>query len=466
MPRHRKAKQKKKLFRALTVTAVSLALLIVFVLVSLWLAYFIEQRFSRFLTERIFGGLEKVEGPNGVRLEEIITPSFPEVFLPPIFVRESADSPSREILAGRAFADSFSGFGWLDREATNLFHNFFATAFTFPAQYRWEEMPPGAMSPADFLRKAPDGSVAFCIEGNCLVERENRLFLNGEEIALPPGDRVHSVSVGTLGDRWLVGKVSESGGEYEGRVYFFDGENFEEAIGAEHFRSPYEGTLGFGGTEGDWLAFYGAYRGTAVQVLNGEILDISRFFSYRIMRNGFRPVAEKVSLGNETVWYVWSFTENKPILFKLMVDEKGAISGIFDLTNFLLSGFENVAFRPSNGGLFAKTNGGERFFRFIDLGFDKFGEGRVASLNINNIPGEIREASVEGLGLLNKGNDFRILLSNDGEEWIEAEVGETVVFPNRQGRFLFWQAVILPGSDPHEPFFLNNISINFKQKPL
>lgn len=462
--KHKKNRRNPKFWALLGISLVVIALL---VFLSLWVIYLVEQWFNKFLAERIFEDLERAKidnDLNGFRLDEIRAPSFPEILLPPIFIRQSAGELSREILIGRSFADSFSGFGWIDREKTNLFHNFSSTGFTYPPIYRWDKIPSGSVG--NFLSRDSDGSISFCIKESCLAEKENRLFLDGKEIFLPSEKRPISVSLGKVGDKWLVGEVLESKKNYEGRVYFFDGKSFEEVLGTEHFQTPYKGTFGFGGVEDDWVAFYGALRGTAVQVLDGKPSDISRFFSYRVMRKGFQPVVERVSLGDETVWYIWSLTEKMPILFKLLVDEIGAIKGIFDFTDFILSGFNDVVFKPFDGGLFAKINGGESLFRFNDLGFEKFGEGRITSSNINTIPGEVINATVASADLLGRGFDFQILLSNDGKEWIKTEIGETVVFPNKQGRFLFWQVVTFPESGPRNPFFMGSISINFRQKSL
>ncbi|MBI2279042.1 MAG: hypothetical protein HYU81_03205 [Candidatus Brennerbacteria bacterium] len=391
----------------------------------------------------------------------------------------SAPPTAPEALTVSSFSDLFSSFAWLDEGKTTLAHDEAVTAFTFPPRFALENAVPPA---AELRERGADGSDAVCLWNDCLVERGNTLSFTpfsarsayAEERYRAPlpaavaGEKISSVSIGGLETVWLVGVVIEKNGAYEGRVFTFDGAKFEDALDpmSAPFQSPYRGTLGFGGTDNDWIAIYGSYEGTAYHIRGSGAENVSRFFGIRAMEGGFQPVVLRAKSG----WYVWSLTDGKPKLIKLFENGTGNVSGALDLTRaaFPVGARRGSLGQEGGGRLVLKiaTAGGETEWKeFRDLGFSKDAPREIVSKNLNTYDAEVRRATIAEFEAAREGGVVELYLSNDGAAWVRAEVGREVEFRDPAGVKLFWKARIDPaGPDGYSPF-LDRINIQMKVKP-
>lgn len=397
-----------------------------------------------------------------------------------------------EQLIGSSFTDLFSGPAWIDQDKTTLFEDRNMTALTFTPDVTWEK----ATFPDDgnFAALASDGTDTRCIGAWCLSEQGNALTLNGTSLPLPSemqGKAVVHVSIGALTSRFVVGVVTRNEGAYEGWVYSFDPSAaarsgsvaFIKVFGEANtpFQSTYDGTLGFGGTDDDWLAVYGAYQGIAYHIQSGSpFTDVSRFFGIRVMNGGFQPVVTRVAAQGHVLWYVWSLTPNSPRFIKLYEDGStgGAadIEGGFDLSSRLFTDttISTASFRA--GGtqgnavvLQARTQGGDGTQTYVlsDNGFQAPATALAQSVNISNYPADVRSATIVDDDLFLGSSSAQFFLSNDGTNWVPATVGQEVAFPDQNGRQLFWRAAFTLGQDARSiPPYFDRIRVDYKVKFL
>lgn len=408
-----------------------------------------------------------------------------------------------EPLTLSSFTDLFSSAAWFDEAKTTLHRDENITALSFPPRFAVESIGPPA---AEFRARRADGSDEVCIWGDCLVARGDALFFvpfseraayadARYRLALPAAvadKKIISLSIGRLDTVWLVGVVFETEGEYEGRVFSFDGltsltaggstgftaggANYEEAFdpAAAPIRSRYTGALGFGGGDRDWIAVYGAYEGIAYRVResteSARVVDISRFFGVRVMENGFEPVIIRAdprssARSASTNWYVGSMTQGKPKLVKLFENGTGAVAGALDLTRAVFPlGTREAVLALEHGELLIRleANGAPEWRVFRDLGFLKTDTREIVSKNLNTYgASEVRRAKIEELDASLVGGSAELFLSNDGVTWLPAETGREVVFPDPSGALLLWKARVTPaGDDDFSPFF-DRIRIQF-----
>jgi hypothetical protein len=303
-------------------------------------------------------------------------------------------------LVSASFSDLFSGVGWLDEGATTMYHDRNATAFLFEPRFSvMKETPPSFVT-------APDR-------------------------------------------RWS-GTVEKRGDVYEGYV---NGELF--------VTSPYQGTFGFGGDDENWLAVYGAYEGAAFQFRDGSpARDVSRLFGIRMMSGGFAPVV--VRNAGMAAWYVFPRGEGHVRFLKLFEDSDGWISGATDLTDAVVRSVGvNATLLAVKAGVDGtvwmqfETGGGGGWYRFTDEGF-AWGKGMVVSGDLNEgREAEVRRARISRVDLAAAGSDIRFFLANQEGEWVPAEVGEWLTFPDPEGKNLFWRAEFdgATGVRKESPFF-------------
>lgn len=414
-------------------------------------------------------------------------------------VREAVVLPAAEPLTLSSFTDLFSGTGWIDEARTTLFHDQTVTAFTFPPRFEAERI---AAPSVEFRERRADGSDMVCMWNDCLVERADGLFFAPfserhayadarYRLALPASvasAKITSLSIGRLETVWLVGVVVESAGEYEGRVFTFDGSTAQTAGGARYrealdpanapLRSRYPGTLGFGGADRDWLVVYGGYEGIAYRVRANNpliITDHSKLLGIRVMENGFQPAVLRVPVISHQSsvigysWYVWSLTVGKPKFIKLFEDEEGNVAGALDLTRAVFPpGTRRAALMEDDAGRLImkfEAGSGVEWREFRDLGFVKTTPIEVVSKNLNTYDGaEVRAAKIVELDASRAGGAVELSLSNNGETWLPAEVGKEITFPNASGTLLLWRARVAPaGADEYSPF-LDRINLQFKVK--
>jgi len=467
-------------------------------LLRMWIESFIQ---SRFITQ--LQSLRKTPEtvpqqqipqttPPQVKIPEE-APSFFEKITKPFF--EALRGPEQQQLPGNlissSFTDLFSGVGWLDVSETNMYHDKIITAFTLKPNFTWQQLHGMSISRGKFLKKDDNKIDMRCIGVSCLEQRGLALFFNGGEISLPREMRsknVKNVSVGTLGDKWLVGIVVREKEKYEGWVFFYDpstalgtGESpYTRVFGEANapFFSEYEGTIGFGGTKESWIALYGAYEGQAYHIREGKpFQNISKFFGIRAMGGGFHPAILRAGDGVDARWYIYSLTKGKPILLKLFQDGTlGDIRGAIDFTQSVLANrFFQVSFAVTDQRgeatvleADAVTNSGdEGLWQFVDEGFKVPSSARVTSINLNNYPAEVWSATIIDADVFEGKSNVEFALSNDGISWIPARVGEQVMFPDVNNIRLFWRATFTPedGARFSSPFF-DRIRVDYKVKFL
>ncbi|MEW6617221.1 MAG: hypothetical protein AB1333_02260 [Patescibacteria group bacterium] len=435
--------------------------------------------------------------------EEVSPPPSPQVEIPkeaPTFLEKVtkpffeilkkqdetlSDSFASKNLVSSSFTDLFSGVGWLDVSATNMYHDKIVTAFTLEPDFTWQRIQTDEVSQDVFpvVRSKNERADRRCIESSCLEQRGLALFFNNEEISLPREMRskdVKNISVGTLENEWLVGIVAREKSMYEGWIFFYDGTSYQRVFGDANapFLSEYDGIIGFGGTSDNWLAVYGAYDGKAYHIREGKpFQDVSQFFGIRAMRGGFQPAVIRAGDGVDARWYVFSLTKGNSVLLKLFQDgTAGNIRGAVDLTQLVMqNAFSEASFmlQSVRGGTTVLSgnmmrNGGSReLWQFVDEGFNVPSFARVSSLNLNNYPAEVWAATIVEADVFEGKSDIEFALSNDGKEWVPARVGEFIAFPDNSQKRLFWRATFTPESGARfsSPYF-DKIRVDYKVKFL
>ena len=293
-----------------------------------------------------------------------------------------------------------------------------------------------------------------------------------------------SVSIGALTTKWVTGFVSASGGTYDISVFTFDGSNFSEVTtgGAALLDSAYEGVLGFGGNDDNWITIYGAYQGGAYRFrktgsgYNAE--DISKYFGIRVEAGGFEPaiigpITERS--GSESVenWYVWSLTGNNPTLVKIFGVSGGSIIGAVDLRDEILPGAPISALFKLNSSsknsivldaLVTDENNVREMKRFTDGGFDRSKSYRVVSVNASSYPWPVGAATIASSGIDTNGAHVNFFMSSNDEDWTPAGLGEKIQLDQKRPG-LFWMAETEPGSGSWSSPFFDYIRIDMEVMP-
>lgn len=486
--------KRKKILRAapsaLFYGGVVFLVVVLMIAITVFLKIYIERQIERSLS---------------TKLKEIFSISIlePTPVLEKIITEKSAQAPF-ERLVPSSFTDLFSGVGWLDQGATTLYRDNTTTAFTFPPVFGWQKIDSPSLSDGsyNFLEKRSDGTNLICIKNRCLAQNglELRYSPNSSPVSvesfrsdpsyrrvdLPAeleGKSLVNISIGALDSVWLLGAVTKDI-SYEGFVFFFDGNKFTRV--QVPILSSYEGTLGFGGSDDDWLIVYGAYDGLAYRIRPaGETLfgavgpvypvritDLSGFFGIRLMDGGFEPAVLRVGSADTLRWYVFSLTAGKPKLIKLFHNQAEEISGVVSFSDKIFGGDVRKAsfgFQGTNPQkLLAKVDkgAGEELWEFSDLGFDKARTLDVFSSNINNYPAEVRTAKITELDFSPNGARVNFFVTNDGRKWYNASPGSEIVFPNKEGRELRWRATFIPDSNPDTSPFLDRLRLDYQVKFL
>lgn len=494
-----------------------------FVLFVYWGANLVRTWVEGVLESRFISSFEQAQPPApssplsaspAPRQGNVLRPPAPSASPQPYFrILPPGAYRDTERLIPASFTDLFSGVAWLNQSATTLTADRRVTSLTFEPRVTWEKAP--AANANDFTMQGSDGSVTECLGSTgrphvgsaCLTVQGASLSLNGRTLALPAemqGKTVESVSIGALATRFAVGVVTDKGGEYEGWVYLYDGNSFRKVFDDANtpFLSSYKGTLGFGGTDDDWLAIYGAYESKAVEVHADYSLptthyfftNISSFMGIRVMDGGFAPAVTRVAANGGVFWYVWSLTPGRPRLVKLYSDpsslstssgQAGAIAGAFDFTprifgdgsvsraSFRAAGAQGLAPSAVEGSAIAlqaetvSASGAITTYIFSDGGYAAPAPATVQSVNINNYPAEVRSATIVDDILFTGDAGVQFYLSNNGTDWVRASVGREIVFPSPNGRQLLWRAEFTPApSSATFPPFFGRIRVDYKVKFL
>ncbi len=428
-------------------------------------------------------------------------PSSPAaVPIPPSIPSIPGAPPSPNVLYSTFYA-GFSGTGWLNTNQTSLYRDDNESAIMFPPKYIVSQLQ---SAPSAAFPDTVAETERACIAGRCLSRNGLQLFFDGSPLPLPDAVQnkfVAHVSIAALDSKWIVGIVTSDGGQYAGYVFLFDGSAFLPTLdvqGTSNVPAPlvpsqYKGVWGFGGTENDFLAVYGAYDGKAVQIHYSlktktySLVNISQFFPIRVMANGFRPaviqevqpppevgpptvisVNQPAISGNQKTWYVFSLTDQKPKFIKLWENGTGTIQGGADLTGSVLPSGTATALLAAaqlDGGrpaLFIKATKGDgstSYYKFIDEGFDKSVARMVVSSNINNYPWSVARAAIASASTGSGAGTIAFALSPDGVSWRDAPVGQMVELNDASSTRLFWRGVFSPSSDPMSSPFLSVVKV-------
>ena len=410
-------------------------------------------------------------------------------------VETSMSSPPEKDLIHSTFYDLFSGVGWLNQEASTLYRDSVVSAFVFPPKFDWQKienqssMVNGQLS---FVERQPDGSDTRCLGSRCLRQKDLNLYFQNQPLNLPADladKNLINISIGGLDTVWLLGAVVQNDNNYDGLVFIFNGTGFMKADLS--FSSPYKGVIGFGGSDDDWLAVYGAYQGQAVRVRGTDIKNISSFFNIRVMNGGFEPavvrsINENCELSAEggfasggkiencAAWYIFGLPPSQPKLLKLFQNRTADIVGAVDLTSSIVSeGIRSFSFSSISGesrelaAKVFKNSGASEFWRFRDLGFDKSKVLEAVSVNVNSYGNsETRKATISEVDLDSNGGQVDFYLSNNGVNWMKTGVGEEVEFSESHNHLLFWRVVFSPSSEPETSVFFDRIRLDYKVKFL
>lgn len=384
----------------------------------------------------------------------------------------SSQTPASELKYDVLY-DLFSGTGWIDQGKTTMYQDMLMTAFILPPQFTFEKS--SFASNVKFIERNADGSDDRCIAHKCLTQKGNTLTFDGRELRLPAAvsqGTVVSVSIGALSSEWPVGIVTKNGEDYSGWLFMYDGNSFHniQREGKEVFVSRYGGDIGFGGTDTDWMAVYGAYEGKAVHVRNDSIDDISRFFGIRVMAGGFDPEITRTEADGDTTWYVWN-KGGMPKLVKLFENRTDSIAGAVDLSaklTALAPGVSAMHFASAgeSHALVAKaSDGGIEYWKFVDQGFDNDSTREIVSASLTNRILPVKVAVIPQVELSNVNNGVDFYLSNDGQDWMKVNIGDKVTFANQNGDKTFWRAVVHPPGNRYQSPYFGMIEINYAFQP-
>ncbi len=357
------------------------------------------------------------------------------------------------------FYDSFSGLGRIDTSQTSLYLNGAAAAVMFPPDFSFAPASTSTENTAG-LKESVENFNEFlgpyqderCLRRNCLSQDNLQLYYNNRKISRPAKlskSDIKGISIGTVGNKWLVGFTTKIGDKYSGSVYYFDGKKFSSLVFPKVISSKYFGLFGFGGEQSDFLVIYGAYQGEAYRFRGKEVTDISKFFKIRVMKGGFKPEIIKTKKGEAVDWYVYSQTNNRPQFLKLWQNGTTEIIGeiIFDLeeaqekstTNQATKDFA-ISFKlkdiTAKAIIFsANVKNGDQFrlYEFSDYGFKNEQGGTLTFLPIS-FSAEEPEITLEKIKTSQITIDeasretTRLKFSIDNQTWRDVPFGQNFSF--------------------------------------
>lgn len=354
-----------------------------------------------------------------------------------------------------SFFESFYNKSNIDLEQSNLYIDLTMDAVMFLPDYEWQPIDSlntqegqyfSALNYNDF--DSPFFYDQVCLKSNCLEQKGNELWFNNQPLSLPAiSGRLQAVSIGVVGDIWLVGLVWQENGSYRGQAYRFDGRSFK-AIFPDVIGSSYAGRFGFGGDEEDFLVIYGARQGQAYRIRGKKISDLSQYFSFRPMNGGFQAKVIKFGSGRETTWYVFSLSAGRPRFVKLWQNGSEEIAGAVDLSALVLGtdtktsalmlrgkDKNNPAFElvVEERGDYGETT----YHRFFDNGFHSDKPGQIVTLpnsqggssfairQLSLAEVKVDESSQGGVSLFFSSKDKK---TGELGEWQAVELGKKSVF--------------------------------------
>jgi hypothetical protein len=417
------------------------------------------------------------------------------------------------------FFDTFSGVGFIDQEKTTMYRDRLAAAMFFRPDYSFELSDNVSIEDQEYfqsvnvndssLNAAEVISDKRCLKTDCLEQKGQKLYYNGESLVWPEeleGLKVVAVSIGALTDNFLIGftvkdsepagnasntssdvsnndvgtsalKVSENKDRYRGLVFYFDGQEFTLLKTPEPIISPYFGFFGFGGEEADFLVIYGAYKGIAYRFQDSQVKDISRFFDIRIMGGGFKAEAIKAGEGERTTWYVFSLTAGQPRLIKLWQNRTPEIVGEASFDTLFSADVSSAIFKlkkVDNSAIVLLANikkkNQEEWRFFADRGFYNSQSGVILFKPVFQglVPETItiKKLAVARLDLDSpSATAVKFLFSPDGQNWQVIPAGKNVDF-NISPLDNFFLRIVFPDfSDKfYSPFLASALFDYYYQK--
>ena len=463
-----KNQKKTKVSSNLKLTTIILLLIVLLALgysFSLWL--------SSSKTKNLASEPTPVSSPKEKVSSTPLAPSYP--------TSETRRKPNERFFS---FSDLFSSTAWIDGGATTLVHDRSAMVFTFAPNYTWENLGSCANLPAECEavdnQQQVDGPLCRNRK-HCLSLKAGQLLYNGKPLSLPTEPLIN-LSIGLFGQRWLVGGVKViSEEEYQPLVWWFDGTKFEpldfKGYHDQPSHSSYQGYLAFGGWPDNVFIVYSARDGLAWQVRDQEIIDLSRYFSFRVNNGGFEPSIIGAKQDHQTVWYVFDHSASQPRLLKYWQNENQWIEGSLDLSLNLPTGTVAAIFSLEKAEpliLRAKLinqEGEASLWLFKDNGFiAPSSTAQVTSVDLTgssnsnpNIKPDLTGAVMVELMGGWSGFKEQILLSPDGQEWLPVKVGERLDF-TPPASHLFWRWQVEKNDYPEQSPCLKKININYFRK--
>jgi len=365
----------------------------------------------------------------------------------------------------------------------NLYYDEEMTALMFSPDYEWR--PDSSLSSSSISSNFSESYDKRCLKSSCLELKGSELFFNERKLRLPEplsSGRLSAVSIGALDDRFMVGLTYEKDKKYQGFVYSYNGNNFSRLLKSEDISSEYSGLFGFGGKSDDFLVIYGAKKGIAYRLSGKNVYDISRFFDYRVMANGFKPEVLRVDRKGNVAWYIYSLSKNNPTLVKLW-SNSGESKGVSGAVSFRksLPGADGVLFSVESLSdeeirLAYKTSFASG--TFVDRGFknDLPGEyvsaqipyqDRVFKFRVKEIEKANFELDSASLAKLNN-NLIQISykeidsVKSEGDFWSSLLINDLKQFSGKKIEKLRLKAVFPVETDKFSSPFFSELSFDFR----
>jgi len=395
---------------------------------------------------------------------------------PEIYVETSLPDRRAEGIL-RSFGDGFSGLGYIDREATNMFLDYNTTAFSFPPLYEIKkEAHGGEFGSAE--AKSCFGPVG---RQKCLMVKNNKIYINEAVVPWPAElakESILSVNTqkltGAAPGKWIVGIVTGQGKDERGWVYFFNSREFTPLITkttTAQLELKYGRTGGkiyFSDNLDDFLILYSGYDGRAFYYHDGALSDVSRFFGLRVTAGGFPAQIIRTANPRGSVFYICSQDYKKFKLMKLWSRRPGELSGALDFS-FLLdvpdsttSGCRIDSTATSSSAVKIdigfKLGKGREVWSLIDKGFDNSRDWEVVSNNLlSGGTQQVLAANFSQISLYDdraSSSPAQLFLANGLGKWQEAGAHSWYRFSQPTAE-LYWRAVFPAeaGDSNYSPWF-------------
>ncbi|MFZ2310497.1 MAG: hypothetical protein WAW11_03050 [Patescibacteria group bacterium] len=367
----------------------------------------------------------------------------------------------------------------VDKDKTNLRFDGVTSAVTFSLNYEWttasEEVVAtnknkfNAYSFNQFKGPYNDKN---CLQNNCLEQKGNKLYYNGRPVSLPISIKnLQAISIGIIANRFVVGFTSKNT-EYQAEAFYFDNLKFSKIPNLKTIYSSNFGLLGFGGEANDFLVIYGAYKGQIFRVRDGQVINLDKFTSHRLMNNGFKAEIIKVKNNNYVNWYITSATVSNPQFIKLWQDDKGEIVGAVSLLNELKISDQlelkllDVTSNKASFLAHLKSDTQDYWQVFNDYGFKNKQTANLVTLplshNSSNAEVFVKKIGLSELSLDTQGQPFvKTEVSFDGSTWKKITWGNNIDFEQKGSKSYFIKIIFSPVINSFYSPFIDNIMFTY-----